>query len=341
MTKQMKEISNCMIELDKGKIDEKILSSGEYISEDGNIFIKKWLIKNENDEPIQNDENKYISIIKKDGFQYAGSLNNKFQREGYGLETFINGDKYFGQYDSDFRTENGIYYFAPTKNSENILTECYLGQWNSNLKNRNGIYIWMDQPENNFEYEKANFDAYIGEFEEEKYLRGTYINKLNNQFYLYHGSFSEDGKKNDNNAYFFSSKGNKIFHGQIKNDTLKSGFMGALDSEGEKVTEIVYCKFNEDGSVSDVIEEKKLNVDDVEEEKKNMVNFRSIIFDSDYFIKIYNKFTKIKIKIDNLEDITEIMEREDNIPEIEKILNKYTKKNIYFDIEENFFGREM
>ena len=30
-----------------------------------------------------------------------------------------------------------------------------------------------------------------------------------------------------------------------------------------------------------------------------------------------------------------------NIEEIDKILNKYNKKNIYYDIEENFFGREL
>lgn len=50
---------------------------------------------------------------------------------------------------------------------------------------------------------------------------------------------------------------------------------------------------------------------------------------------------KIKAKIDRLEDMVEVLEKEDNIAEIEKILNKYSKKNIYFYIEENFFGRQM
>ena len=72
-----------------------------------------------------------------------------------------------------------------------------------------------------------------------------------------------------------------------------------------------------------------------------MINFRTIIFDMDYFGKIYNKFSKIKIRIDKLEDMAGILESDDNIPEINKILNKYTKKNVYFAIEENFFGREM
>ena len=198
----------------------------------------------------------------------------------------------------------------------------------------------MDEPEDNLDYDEANFDAYIGEFEEEKYLRGTYISKLYKEFYIYHGNF-KDGKKNDNNAYCFSSKWNKMFHGKIINDTLESGYLGTFDEEGEQVIEIVYCKFNEDGSVIGVIEEKKLNEEDIEEEKKNLLNFRSIIFDGDYFGKVYNKFTKIKNKLDNLDDMVGILEREENISVVEKILNKYKKKNIYYDIEENIFGREM
>jgi hypothetical protein len=68
----------------------------------------------------------------------------------------------------------------------------------------------MDQPENNYEYDNANFDAYLGEFDEDRYLRGTYISKLNNEYYIYHGNFSKDGKKNDNNAFFFHQSGIKF-----------------------------------------------------------------------------------------------------------------------------------
>jgi hypothetical protein len=350
MTKQMKETSTNIIELDKAKIDEKIAESGEYTSE--GIFIKKWSPhKEENEEEQENpsdkkEENKYISTLEKNGFQYSGSLNDKFKRDGYGLEIFNNGDKYFGQYDSDLRNENGIYYYASTKDNENenpdnIQTECYLGQWKNNVKDRNGIYIWMDEPENNFEFDNANFDAYVGEFEEEKYLRGTYLSKLKNEYYLYHGNFDKEGKKSDDNAYFFTSKSNKIFHGKVIKDVLQNGYLGSIDEEGETVKDIVYCKFNEDGSVNDVIEEKRLNAEEIEDEKRNIVNFRTIIFDGDYYGKIYNKFKKIKNKIDKLGDMVSVLEGEESIAEINKILNKYSKKNIYFDIEENFFGREM
>ena len=300
-----------------------------------------------NNEENENDEEtiKYVTSLKKEEAEYSGMLNEKFQREGYGLEKFKNGDKYFGQYESDLRNDNGIYYFTSEKNIENnrIKTECYMGQWKNNLKDKYGMYIWMEESENNFEYENANFDAYIGEFEQEKYIRGTYLTKLNNEYYIYHGNFNKDGKKNDNNAFFYSSKTNKLFHGEIKDDILICGYLGSFDEDKDELTDILFCIFNEDGIVNDIIEEKDLKIseDEISDEKKKIENFRIIILKGDYPGKIYNKFKNIKNRIDDLGDMTNILEDQDNIEEIDKILNKYNKKNIYYDIEENFFGREL
>ena len=344
----MKDSSTNFIELDKTKIDKGISETGEYYA-DG-IYIKKWEPnKEENGENQDNgsdkkEADKYIATLEKNGCQYSGSLNDKFQRDGYGLELYNNGDKYFGQFDSNCRNENGIYYFAPTKseeNPQNVHTECYLGQWKNNLKDQNGMYIWMDQPENNFEFENANFDAYVGEFEDEKYLRGTYLSKLNNDYFLYHGYFDKKGEKTDDNAYFYTSKTNKIFHGKILKDILQYGILASFDDDGEKIKTIVYCTFNENGSVKDVYDESQLGPEDVEGEKRKIINFRNIILDGDYYNKIYNKFVKTKIKIDKLGDMVGVLEREQNIPEINKILKKYSKKNVYYDIEENFFRRTI
>ena len=341
----MKDPSTNFLELDKGKIDKGISESGEYFA-DG-IYIKKWTPNKEQNQENYSDKkegDKYIATLEKNGCQYSGSLNDKFQRDGYGLELYNNGDKYFGQFDSNCRNEKGIYYFAPTKNDENpdnIQTECFLGEWKDNLKDKNGMYIWMDEPQNNFEFQNANFDAYVGEFEDEKYLRGTYLSKLNNEYYLYHGYFDKDGKKTDDNAYFYTSKSNKIFHGKILKDVLEYGILASFDDDGEKIKEVVYCTFNEDGSVKDVYEENQLSPEDVEGEKRKIINFRNIVNDGDYFNKIYNKFVKTKMKIDKLGDMVNVLEREGSIQEINKILQKYSKKNIYYDIEENFFRRTI
>ena len=336
MTKIIKESSENNIILDKTEINSSILSSGVF-SSDG-IYIKKYT-------PQKEDSNIYIAKLKKDEAEYKGMLNDKFQREGYGLELYNNGDKYFGQYESDLRNDNGIYFFNSVKNEENKneKIECYLGQWKNNLKDKYGIYIWMDEPENNYEYENSNFDAYIGEFEEEKYIRGTYLTKLNKEYFIYHGNFNKEGKKNDNNAYFYSSKINKIFHGEIKEDILLNGYLSTFDEDKDEIIEFIYCKFNEDGSINEIIEEHNLNLNEEElfDEKKKMKYFRNLILEGDYFTKIYNKYKKIKDKIEKLEDINQILEEEEKIGEINKILNKYNKNNIYYNIEENFFGRDI
>ena len=343
----MKDSSTNFLELDKAKIDRGISESGEYNAE--GIYIKKWKPnKEENQEYQENysdkkESDKYISTLEKNGCQYSGSLNDKFQRDGYGLEIYNNGDKYFGQFASDCRNESGIYYFAPTNDEKtnNVQTECYLGQWKNNLKDKNGMYIWMDEPENNFEFKNANFDAYVGEFEDEKYFRGTFLSKLNNEYYLYHGYFDKDGKKTDDNAYFYTSKSNKIFHGKILSDVLQYGILATFDDDGETIKEVVYCTFNEDGSVKDIYQENQLSPEDVEGEKIKIINFRNIAIDGDYYNKIYNKFVKTKMKIDKLGDMVSVLEREENIQAINKILKKYSKKNIYYDIEEKFFRRTI
>jgi hypothetical protein len=344
MTKQIKETSTNFIELDKVKIDEQLSKSGKF-SSDG-ISIKKWtLIKGAQEPSESKDENKYLCKLEKNEFKYAGTLNNKFQRDGYGYETYSNGDQYFGKFNSDLRSDKGIYFYAPEKKEgnqkyKNVLRECYFGEWVNNAIGKNGIYMWLDEPDDNIEYDFVNFEAFLGEFEEGKYLRGTYLTKSNDDYSLYHGNFNKDGQKCDNNAYFYSSKWNKILHGKIVNNTIESGYFGALNEEEDGVKEIIYCIFNKDGSVNEIIEQNNLNEEEIEDERKNLNNFKNIIF-QDIFGKLYIKYNRIKRNMSKLDNIDKILEDEENIVEIDKILNKYSKKNIYFDIEKKFFGKEL
>jgi hypothetical protein len=339
----MKEPSPHVIEFDKKKIDEQIASYGDYYSQ--GVKVKKWNLSNE--ESLGNSSKsteKYVAYFEKDYLRFSGIINNKYKRDGYGLEMFSNGDKYIGQFNSDLREGNGIYFFAPTNNnmiSYHLQVECYLGKWKNNVIDKNGIYIWMDEPVNSYEYDDANFDAYIGEFEEGKYKRGTYITKSNNDYTLYHGNFDKEGKKNDNDAYFYTSRNNKVFHGKIKGDLLISGYLSSFDDEAGNVTDLIYCKFNEEGKINEILEEKQLSTLDIEEEKEKISKFRNVVFDGDHFGRIYNRYSKIKYKIDKLGDMIAILERAENVGEIDKILSKYANKNVYYSLEENLYGREI
>ena len=330
----MKEGATNSIELDKSKIDEAIASSGKY--EENDIFIKKW----EGGETESDNEDKYVTEISKDNSKYIGTLDQKFKRDGYGLQTFENGDKYFGQFTQDLRDEEGIYFWNPTLTETNIQSELFLGNWKENKKYNNGMYLWIDEPQNNTEYENADIDAYVGELENEKYIRGTYICKKNNNLTLYHGNFDKEGKKNDDNAFYYTSQTNRIFFGKINKDSLLSGYLGKVD-ETDEVKDLVFCNFNEDGSVKEIIETSKLNQDEAENAKKKIESFKSVVLDGERFKKIYSKYLKVKNKVDNLFCDVAIFDKKDYFPDLEKLLNKYKRKNIYVYIEENFFGREF
>lgn len=116
-------------------------------------------------------------------------------------------------------------------------------------------------------------------------------------------------------------------------------YLGSFPEEKDELNELLYCKFNEDGRVKDVIEEKDLKIEENEifNEKKKIQNFKVIISDGDYFGKIYGKFIKIKNKLDKLEGtINDNLEKEENIEEIDKILNKFNKK-IFIIISKKIF----
>ena len=116
----------------------------------------------------------------------------------------------------------------------------------------------------------------------------------------------------------------------LENNAISPGYQNTVD--GIKSFQKKYLSTPKDLIISE---------DDIIDEKKKIENFRKIILGFDYFEKIYDKFKKTKNKIDNLDDITNLLENEENIKEIDKILNKFNKKNIYYNIEENFFGREL
>lgn len=332
----MKEPSSAVtVEFDKMKIEDSIAQKWAY--EDENSYIKNW---NGGQTPDENKD-KYMTDIYKNGYRYIGVTDSSFKKEGYGLQLFPNGDKYFGQFSNDNRNEDGIYFWKPRMYSNRIHGEAYFGNWKNNKKDSTGIYLWVDEPINNLEYENANFDAFAGEFEEEKYVRGTYLSKFGDYFCLYHGNFDRDGKKTDENAFFYTSRTNKIFFGKMIKDALVSGFLGSVDLDSDDVKDLIYCNFKEDGSVNQVLETNKLDKDDIEDISKKMSLFKKIMFDGNYFLKIYNKYAKVKYNCDNVLGCFDAFDNKDYYNAMKKLLSRHRRNNIYFYIEENFFGREF
>ena len=206
--------SNSIIELDKKKIIEEINLKGAY--QDTGVLIKKW---------DEEDDEHFITETNKNGAHFIGVLDGRLDRHGYGINFYKTGEKYLGYFEQDLPNKHGIYLWAPIIKGRNIQIECYHGLWKNNKKDKNGIYIWMNEPLNNKEFDNANFDAYVGNFDNDKFVRGTYLSKISDDYYLYHGNFDSEGKKTDDNAFFYSSKYDRVLHGKIEKDNFVSAYV--------------------------------------------------------------------------------------------------------------------
>ena len=333
ISKNTKTSSINNIEIDKLNVMKQINENGQY--EDNNTLIKLYKIK---EEGIKNqNQDYYLTKITKNNSSFIGILNNQFNREGYGLNKYENNDKYLGNFENDKRHKNGIYIWSPEIKDTNILTECYFGNWIDNKKEEKGIYLWLSEENNNKNFETANFDAFIGEFENDMYKKGTYIIKENNEYYLYHGNFDKEGRKSDENAFFYSSKNNTLIHGEISKDIFRNGYIFIFNSESGSVKEMAYCNFDKNGNLIDSKYKDDLLKEDKEKEGKIICNFRNVILNGDYFRYIYDKFKEIYNFINDEINSIDTFENREKLEKIINLCNDYNSNNIYNDIENNIF----
>ncbi len=329
-SKKIKSEENNILELDKDIINNEIKKKKKYSNK--NILIIKW----ESDMLIDT----YIAQIKKPNFSFLGILNGKFEREGFGINKFENGDLYFGYFENDQRNRHGIYFYSPTIKNKIIHEECYYGFWSNNHKNSHGIYLWIDEEENNNNFDNANFDCFIGNVKDNHYGRGCYLSKIEDNYYLYYGNFDEDGTKNDNNALFYSSS-DKLIKGKIVNDNFIEGYVSFFDSETGNMINFVYCKFDNDGSIIFLKKDSEFgNNKEIEKIKQEMFLFRDVILEIDYFGDIYQKYKDIKKFVnENMNSVRRFNDRE-KITEMIELCVDYNSLDIYSKIEKIVYHKK-
>ena len=325
-TKEALDSSNSIIELDKKKILEEINAKGIY--QETGVTIKKWDDK---------DDESFIIETNKNGSRFIGVLNGRLERHGYGINFYKGGEKYLGNFEQDLPNKHGIYLWAPIIKGRNIQLECYHGLWKNNKKDKNGIYIWMNEALNNKEFDKANFDTYVGIFDNDKFVRGTYMSKILDDFFLYHGNFDSEGKKTDDNAFFYSSKYDRILHGKIDKDCFVSAYIAFFESDSGEIKNIVHCTFDKNGSVDSIIMQNDLKNEERLKEEKEINLFRDVILEIDYFGIIYSRFHEIKDFIRDNVNSMELLEDKKNFPLLMSLCLKHSKDNIYKNIEKKFF----
>lgn len=329
MAKEMKEESDLKIFLDKEKIVEAISKDGQYVTDD--VKIKKW-------EGSEGTES-YLIEMAKSNIRYNGVLNKIFERDGYGIHEFSNGDKYFGFFKEDKRNFNGIYFWPSEEKNGRKYSEMYYGFWRDNHKDSNGIYLWLDEPTNNNDqnFDNTNLEAYVGQFEEGTYSIGTFLQKTEDDYYLYYGKFTKNGQKNDDNGFFYSSKFDRLFHGKIENDDFVEGYVFFFDSEEGSIENIVYSCFDKNMNVTSFKLEKELDETEKENESKLCSRFRDVILGIDYFGELYQKVKDISHFVEENLGNVDIFNDNEKFPLMIKLAVAYSRNNIDKDISDKVF----
>ena len=305
---------------DKAIIFKSLDKFGEYKNEKLKTTIKKW----EDDDATSN-----MFIIKIDGdCPFLGVINGLFEREGFGINTYSNGDYYFGYFSENERNKHGIYSFKPKIENNLILSEYYYGSWKDNSKDGYGIYLWLKEnktAKSFSDFSNASFKAYIGNISRDAFTKGTFLIKSDNNYFVYHGNFNLEGKKHGDLSFFYSAQKELLLYGSFENDNFISGFISTFNDEGNIIK---ICKYNN----GELIERKDFNPLEIEIVEKILFNFRNIIMSKDYFGDAYKEFgnvVKFKEKHMNNLDIL----NSDKYIDIMNAVVRYNKITIFKDIE--------
>ena len=320
------------IHYNKKDIFKKLKSNDKYQS--GNTIIIRW------EDEMNEDTEMYVMKNKINNLPFIGVINYEFKREGYCINKYLNGDEYFGYYKNDLRNKQGMYIYKPKyEMGKIILRQYYFGLWENDIKEGRGIYLWLKEsidnnnrniinnksynPFNNFD--KANFSAYVGNFEKNKFTKGTLLKKEEDNYFVFHGYFL-NSKKEGKNCFYYSAKLEEILYGTFKDDKFIEGFIGKFDENGELKNIIKYKNKN-------IIEKDKVqSSDNIQEISNKILTFRNVIMSKDYFGILYNIFKEaIDFKNENMNDV-EIF-NSDIYLDLMDIASSYNQVSIFKDIE--------
>ena len=323
---KMNSSSTFSINLNKQKILYSIENNDKY--EEEGILIRKW----ENSE-----KELFSSQINKNNIYFLGILNSRLEKEGYALFNYINGEKYFGNYSNDLRNRHGLYTWPSKIENKRRLSEFYWGTWKDNIKDGKGIYLWLNEPEyiNLFsDFDKCDLDSYIGLISNDQYVKGVYLIKRNDNFYVYYGNFNDKGNKEDNECYYYNATKDKILYGKIVNDKFINGFICSFNEDGF-ITDILKVEFDDDNKIKSYQNESEIDKDLCEKVKNNIFECRNILLHEDHFTNLFNGFKSIIELRDNKMNDINILDSQDDYPDIMNKLTKYNDIKIFTQLSSN------
>ena len=317
------------------EIEKSLKKIGSYKQDKVTIYplldFDQYLPENEYIPP---EEDFVFAFENKDEIvPFLGVVNFNFKRFGYCLNTYFNGDIYFGYYLRDIINKKGFYSFKPKIENDYKLSQYYLGNWENNLFEGLGIYLWIKEKIDTIpftDFKNASFDAFIGNSEKGIFKKGVLLNYNNNNFFIYYGSFSNEGKKEGNNCFYYSNNLEEMCFGTYKNDIFIEGFIAKFDKNNGKMIELIVYKKEEDKAP----EGGKIKIENEKDIEFIMTKFRNIILSKNHFKIIYEEFKNVmKFRDEKMNDINIVT----NNNKYEEIINLFesNKISLYQDIEKN------
>lgn len=301
-----------------------IVNTGEFKSDFGRI--KEWASYK---DPKLKDlkDNLLLGDVSNDDNRYVGLFNHNLERDYIGLQKYKNGDIYLGQWEKNNKNGLGVYLFNSESGKQRQRVEMFLGKFKNGLKEKEGVYVWIEEKLNNNDLMEANFEAYVGEIEEEGFKRGIYLTKLEKIFYIYYGAFTDGNQKNDNKCYFYDNNGeiDRVFKGKIEHDKVKEGFF--ITFFKEEIDDTAYLKFGEEGIPNEVSTKEMLGEKLTAEINSEAFNFREILYEEDWFGLIYetSKEAYKLLKTNKMEDF----DIEKSFNQIIKVIGSYKNITLY------------
>lgn len=316
--------------LNTEEISSSLKKSGKYKKDE--IEIKPW-------SSIVDKEDDLMLAIESKGHsqQFLGIVNFLFQREGYCLNIYTNLDKYYGFYLNDKRNKQGLYEFHPKIKNNFIIKEYYYGLWKDDLIHGRGINLWLKLKENEKEFSSfdlSSFQAFIGNSEEGKFVKGVILNKENDNYFLYYGNVIYDNntiKRNGDKCFYYSSKLEILYFGNFNKGEFISGYVCKFNDDGN-IKSLTKFNKNETNENKKFIDEENLEINEVSSIKKTLIDFRNVIMSQDYFGILYEEFEKIiKFRDENMKGMDDLIS--EKYVEIMKSFSGFNKITVYKDIE--------
>lgn len=163
---------------------------------------------------------KYYAVVNAD-FKYIGFLNKDLRKVDFGYNKYSNGDEYFGRWEMDNRTGDGIYLFK----QDNKIKEIYVGDLKNDGKISEGTYIWLENPCFIQDLtDTKNFSAAIGNFNDDVMTDGRLIEFNDDKVRYYKGKLNKM-MKDDADGFLveISGRSKSAFKGKFANNEMTEG----------------------------------------------------------------------------------------------------------------------